>query len=71
WWLGAQPAEIIPGTSADQDFKLGLSAAAPGPRRVRRLETLTRVEGVKQLSVDSDGAHAGAAPPSATRASGC
>lgn len=52
------------------ELRLGLSAAATGASPVRRLETLIRVEGINQLSIDSDVAHAGAALPSATRAIG-
>lgn len=43
------------------ELRLGVLAAADGPTRARRLETLSRAEGLEPLHVDRDVAHAWAA----------
>jgi predicted nucleic acid-binding protein len=58
---GAPPERVAVSVVTIGELRLGVLAAIDGPTRARRLETLTRAEGLDPLPVDSQVAHAWAA----------
>jgi predicted nucleic acid-binding protein len=55
------PARVAVSVITVGELRLGVLAAADGPSRARRLETLSRVEALDPLPVDAQVAHAWAA----------
>ena len=66
----APPSEIAVSVVTVGELRLGVLAAADGQTRARRLETLSRAEGLEPLPVDRPVAHAWAALRLALRDSG-
>lgn len=55
---GPPPESIAVSVVTVGELRLGVLAAADGPTRARRLETLSRAEALEPLPVDRDVAHA-------------
>ena len=55
---GSPPKAIAVSVITVGELRLGVLAAADGPTRARRLETLSRAEGLEPLPVDAGVAHA-------------
>ena len=60
-FAGAPPQEVAVSVITVGELRLGVLAAADGPTRARRLETLSRAETLEPLPVDRAVAHAWAA----------
>jgi predicted nucleic acid-binding protein len=58
---GPPPERVAVSVISVGEFRLGVLAAAHGPTRARRLETLSRVEALDPLPIDAPVAHAWAA----------
>ena len=58
---GAPPQQIAVSVVTIGELRLGVLAAADGPTRARRLETLSRAEALDPMQVDARVAHAWAA----------
>jgi predicted nucleic acid-binding protein len=58
---GAPPQQIAVSVVTIGELRLGVLAAADGPTRARRLETLSRAEALDPLPVDAQVAHSWAA----------
>jgi predicted nucleic acid-binding protein len=58
---GAPPQQIAVSVVTIGELRLGVLAAADGPTRARRLETLSRAEALDPIQVDARVAHAWAA----------
>ena len=55
---GSPPVEVAVSVITVGELRLGVLAAADGPTRARRLETLSRAEALEPLTVDRVVAHA-------------
>ncbi|MDP9343084.1 MAG: type II toxin-antitoxin system VapC family toxin [Actinomycetota bacterium] len=55
---GAPPERVAVSVITVGELRLGVLAAADGPTRARRLETLSRVEALDPLPIDAPVAHA-------------
>lgn len=58
---GAPPQQVAVSVVTIGELRLGVLAAADGPTRSRRLETLSRAEALDPLPIDAQVAHAWAA----------
>lgn len=58
---GAPPQQVAVSVVTIGELRLGVLAAADGPTRARRLETLSRAEALDPLPIDAQVAHAWAA----------
>jgi predicted nucleic acid-binding protein len=58
---GPPPERVAVSVISVGELRLGVLAAADGPTRARRLETLSRVEALDPLPIDAPVAHAWAA----------
>ncbi len=67
---GEPPERVAVSVITVGELRLGVLAAADGPTRARRLETLTRAEALDPLPVDASVAHAWAALRLALRDAG-
>jgi hypothetical protein len=67
---GPPPRRVAVSVITVAELRLGVLAAADGPTRAQRLETLSRVEAVEPLPVDGSVAHAWAALRLALRDAG-